>query len=105
MFKSIRAVIWIVKNMFSSISDHANLLKRISIGFIAGGLLFKGLINYLPIITGHSALAPRRKPLKIRPLLGLGGFLFEISSFGDSHDLRFKLHVRTFEHYQWTILR
>jgi hypothetical protein len=32
-----------------------NLLKRISIGFIAGGLIFKGLIYYLPIIMGYSA--------------------------------------------------
>jgi len=57
-----------------------NLLKRISIGFIAGGLIFKGLIYYLPIITGYSAWASGRKPLKIRPLPALGGISFEISS-------------------------
>ena len=71
-----------------SISDHANLLKRISIGFIAGGLIFKDLSNYLPIITGYSAIASGRKSLKIRPLPTLGGISFEISSFEDSHDPR-----------------
>ena len=73
--------------MFSSISDHADLLKRISICFIAGGLIFKGLIDYLPIITVYSALVSGRKPLKIRPLQALGGISFEISSFEDRHDL------------------
>jgi len=57
-----------------------NLLKRISIGFIAGGLIFKDLIYYLPIITGYSAWSSGRKPLKIRPLPALGGISFEISS-------------------------
>jgi hypothetical protein len=57
-----------------------NLLKRISIGFIAGGLIFKGLIFYLPIITGYSAWSSGRKPLEIRPLPALGGISFEIKN-------------------------
>jgi hypothetical protein len=57
-----------------------NLLKRISIGLVAGGLVFKGLISYLPIITGYPAWSSGRKPLKIRPLPTLGGISFEISS-------------------------
>jgi len=69
------------------ISDHANLLKRVSICFIGGGLIFKGLIDYLPIITVYPALASGRKPLKIRPLQGLGGISSEISSFEEGHDL------------------
>jgi len=32
-----------------------NLLKRVSIGVIGGGLIIKGLIYYLPIITGYFA--------------------------------------------------
>jgi hypothetical protein len=71
-----------------SIFDHADFLKRISIGFLAGGLIFKGLRYYLPIITGYSALASWSKPLKIRPLPTLGGISFEISSFEDRHDLQ-----------------
>ncbi|MFC1534027.1 hypothetical protein ACFL7M_11755 [Thermodesulfobacteriota bacterium] len=35
-FKSIRKITWIVKNLFSLVSDHDTLLKRISIWFIAG---------------------------------------------------------------------
>jgi len=73
-------MIWIVNNLFCSTFDHADLLKRISIGFIAGGLIFKDLSNYLPIITRYSAFASGRKPLKIRPLPALGGISFEISS-------------------------
>jgi hypothetical protein len=46
------------------ISDHTDFLKRISIGFVAGGLIFKGLRNYLPIITDPFALAFGRKYLK-----------------------------------------
>jgi hypothetical protein len=86
-FKSVCTIVSIVNNLFCSIFDHAGLLKRISIGFIAGGLIFKGLSNYLPIITRYSAVASRHKPLKIRPLPALGGISFEISSFEDSHDL------------------
>jgi len=56
-------------------------------GFIAGGLIFKGLSNDLSIISKYSALASGRKPLKIRPLPALGGISFEISSFEDRHDL------------------
>ena len=59
----------------------ADLLKTISMGFIAGGLIFKGLIESFLVITGYSAITLGRKPLKIRPLPGLGGILFEISSF------------------------
>jgi hypothetical protein len=57
---------------------------------VAGGLIFKGLRNYLPIITGYSAVASGCKPLKIRPLIALDGISFEISSFEEGHDLRFK---------------
>jgi hypothetical protein len=57
-----------------------NLFKRISMGFIAGGLIFKGLIGYLPMITGYSALVSGRNPLKIRPPAALGGISFKISS-------------------------
>jgi len=74
-------------NLFCSIFDHADLIKRISMGFIAGGLIFKGLSNDLSIISKYSALASGRKPLKIRPLPALGGISFEISSFEDRHDL------------------
>ena len=88
-FKSICTIIWIFKK-FYSISDHANLLKRISICFIAGGLLFEGSIDYPSKITVYSALASGRKPLKIRPRPGLGGISFEISSFEEGHDLRLK---------------
>ena len=78
-----------------SIFDHADLLKRISIGFIAGGLIFKGLMNYLPIILSYSALTSGRKPLKIRPLPTLGGISFEISSFEDRHDLQIINYMHT----------
>jgi len=95
MFKSICTIIWIVNNLFCSIFDHADLLKRISIGLIAGGLIFKGLSNDLPIIAKYSAFASGRKPLKIRPLPALGGISFEIPSFEDRHDfiLISKLHA------------
>jgi hypothetical protein len=86
-FKTVCTIIWIVNNVFCSIFDHAGLLKRISIAFIAGGLIFKGLSNDLPIITRYSAVVSGYKPLKIRPLPALGGISFEISSFEDSHDL------------------
>jgi len=74
--------------------------------FIAGGLIFKGLSNDLPIITRYSTFASERKPLKIRPLPALGGISFEISSFEDRHDLISinKLHAYTFERYQNFIL-
>jgi hypothetical protein len=88
MFKIQYTVIWIVDKLFFSISDHADLLKRMSIGFIAGGLIFKGLRNYLPVTAGYSTLASGRKPLKIRPLPTLGGISFETSSFEDRHDLQ-----------------
>ena len=78
----------IVNNLFCLISDYANLLKRISIIFIAGGLIFKGLRNYLPITAGYSTFASGRKPLKIRPLPALSGISFEISSFEERHNLQ-----------------
>ena len=101
MFKSICTIIWIVNNQLCSIVDHADLLKRISIGLIAGGLIFKGSINDLPMIAGPSAVASGRKPLKIRPLPALGGISFEMPSFEDRHDLIsiHKLHAYTFERY------
>ena len=34
----------------------ADLLKTISIGFIAGGLIFKDLISPFRLITGYSAI-------------------------------------------------
>ena len=61
---------------------------RISIGFIAGGLIFKDLRDYIPITTIYSTLASGRKSLKIRPLPTLGGISFEISSFEDRYDLQ-----------------
>ena len=79
---------WIVKNLFFKISDHTDLLKRISIRLIAGGLIFRGLRNYLPIITDTFALAFGCRPLKIRPQPALVGISFEISSFEDKHDLQ-----------------
>jgi hypothetical protein len=79
--------------MFCSIFDHADLLKRISIGFIAGGLIFKGLSNQLHITIVYSVFAYRRKPLKIRPRPALGGIPFEISSFEDRHDLQYYKHT------------
>ena len=42
--------------MAISLCGHANPLKAISISFIAGGLVFKGLREALPGITGHSAI-------------------------------------------------
>ena len=42
--------------MVKSISGHADLLKAISISFIARGLIFKGLREAFPIITAHSAM-------------------------------------------------
>ena len=44
-FTSAYKTIGIINNLFCSISDHTDLLKRISIGFVAGGLIFKGLSN------------------------------------------------------------
>jgi hypothetical protein len=90
---------WIINNLFCSILDHAGLLKRISTGFIAGGLILKGLSNCLRIITSYSAVASGRKPLKIRPLPALGGISFEISPFEDGHDLIliYELHTYTLE--------
>jgi hypothetical protein len=40
MIRSAYIFIWIVNVLFYLSSDHANLLERISIGFIAGGLIF-----------------------------------------------------------------
>jgi len=57
-------------------------------GFSAGSLIFKDLINSFLVITGHSAVTLGRKSLKIRPLQALGGIPFEISSFGEHRDLR-----------------
>jgi len=49
----------------SLISGHANLFKTISIPLFACSLIFKGLKKKIfPIITGHSAIVPGRKPLK-----------------------------------------
>jgi hypothetical protein len=62
---------------------------------IAGGLIFKGLSNYLLITTGYSTFVPGRKPLKIRPRQTLGGISFEISSFEDRHDLQLINHMYT----------
>ena len=88
MFKSVLYKTWSVNIPFISlIPDHADLLKRISIRFIAGGLIFKGLNNYLLITIWYSAWASGSKPLKIRPLPTLGGISFEISFFEDRHDL------------------
>ena len=39
-----------------SISGHANLLTVISIPFVAGGLIFKGLREISPRMRGHFAL-------------------------------------------------
>jgi hypothetical protein len=74
-------------------SDHADLLKRISRWFVAGGLIFKGLSNYLPVIAEYSAFPSGRKPLKIRPLPALNGISFVISSFEERHDLRLMNHM------------
>jgi tetratricopeptide (TPR) repeat protein len=86
--KNVCPFICMVKNLSCSIYDHTNLFKRISMGSIAGGLIFKGLSNCLLITAGYSTLASGRKPLKIRPLPTLGGISFEISSFKDRHDLQ-----------------
>ena len=83
----------IINNLICSISDHADLLKRISIGLIAGGLIFKDLNSYLPITKGYSTFTSGRKPLKIRPLPTLGGISFEISSFEDRHNLQQLLYI------------
>jgi len=51
-------------------------------GFIADGLIFKDLTGYFRLVIQN--ILPyfwRSKPLKIRPLPGLGGIFFEISSF------------------------
>ena len=53
----------IINNLICSISDHADLLKRISIRFI------------------------------VRPLPTLGGISFEISSFEDRHNLQQLLYI------------
>jgi len=58
----------------------AVLLKTISIGFVACGLIFKGLIDSFRLVTGYSAIDLGRKPLKIRPLPGFGGIFKKISS-------------------------
>jgi hypothetical protein len=77
-----------MKDLFDSISGHTYLLQTISIGLVASGLIFKGLWNHLAIITRYSASASGRKPLKIRPLIALGGISFEISSFEERYDLQ-----------------
>jgi hypothetical protein len=51
-------------------SGFAGLFKTTSNLHVAGGLIFKGLIGYLSMIIQY--LIPRRKPLKIRPLLTQG---------------------------------
>jgi len=48
----------------------AGLFKTTSNLYVAGGLIFKGLIGYFSMITQYSILL--RKPLKIRPLLSQG---------------------------------
>ena len=50
-------------------------------GFIADSLIFKDLTGPLRLLTGYSDKLWGRKPLKIRPLPGLVGIFFEISSF------------------------
>jgi hypothetical protein len=51
-------------------SGLAGLFKTASNLYVACGLIFKGLIGYLSMITHYSI--PRRKPLKISPLLNQG---------------------------------
>ena len=77
-------------------SGHADLFKTISITLIACGLIFKGSIEYLSMITVCSAIDHRRKPLKIRLLRYMGEISFEISSFKERHGLwilRWHMHT------------
>ena len=60
----------------------------ISIAFIGGGLILKGLGRIFTITARDSAFIPGRKPLRIRPLRCLGGIFLEISHFEDPHNLR-----------------
>jgi hypothetical protein len=60
----------------------------ISIVFIGGGLILKGLGRIFTITAKNSAFIPGRKPLRIRPLWCLGGIFLEISHFEDPHDPR-----------------
>jgi len=48
------------------------LFKTTSNLYVAVGLIFKSLMSYSSMITDHSDMALRRKPLKIRPLLDHG---------------------------------
>ena len=60
-----------VKNSFLQlgVSGFVDLFKTTSNLYVAGGLIFKGLIGYSSIATNHSDIIQWRKPLKIRPLL------------------------------------
>jgi hypothetical protein len=63
---------WVSVARLSGLSGLAGLFKTTSNPYIAGGLIFKGLIGYFSMITRYSTIVPRRKPLKIRPLLNKG---------------------------------
>jgi len=53
----------------SGVHGFVDLFKTTSNLYVADGLIFKGLIYYFSMITNHSDLIQRRKPLKISPLL------------------------------------
>jgi hypothetical protein len=60
-----------MKNSFlkPGVSGFVDLFKTTSNLYVAGGLIFKGLIGYSSMMTFYSDVGRRRKPLKIRPLL------------------------------------
>ena len=51
------------------VSGFVDLFRTTSNLYVAGGLIFKGLISYSSIITYYFAISRWRKPLNIRPLL------------------------------------
>jgi hypothetical protein len=55
------------------VTGFVDLFKTTSNLYVGDGLIFKGLMSYFSIMTYHSAIGQWRKPLKIRPLLNLGG--------------------------------
>jgi hypothetical protein len=65
---------WTNENSFLQLGvfGFVDLFKTTSNLYIAGGLIFKGLIGYFSIITKHSDIRQWRKSLKIRPLLNWG---------------------------------
>jgi hypothetical protein len=66
-----------------------DLLKTISMGFIADGLIFKGLTGHFRLVTGYSAIALEEQTLKNKTIAGPGrNFLLRYRLSNNSRELK-----------------